>query len=561
MIQNTLLLIALLLSVVRADTTYNVICSPGNGKAAAVVIDGKAHRLAPSPSSSILYTGTAPSSKDYHYAVVDSQGSIIEQESFSRSLQGDSSPNEFYNRTWNTKPVRQLPAVFPPHREHSELHPTDQIPTFHFTADQGEIDSMHKNVDKDITVLSNLAYIRLDGVQTFSGVKIKIGGRNARKYPKLSYNINIAGKGDSLYGYSRLKLRALGSTDPAYLREDLTYKTLVSLGVPTSEASFARVFLNGRPMGLYTVIEHFKPSWLRSEFGNGDKSYNHGVLYQGAKRTPLSDLAGHTANLDYYPNNDTAYEDGQYRIKEEPKGVPPVGFKPLIDFTKFIHDVSTGDAAAWDSQIDIEGFIRFMVHEFFTGLSDNFIINWNNYFLYQDPAKNGQFTYMNADVNRALGNSIYTMEHMLKGSFKSFVMDKKGVIEKDPSPIMVKLLNTPQFSDRFNELVRELNDKLFSLPVLEPTIDDTVALISEDVEWDQTLPQPGKLRMPGKRKPGDEVNMRNNDAAYDCWVVSRDGIPFEKAVNGPVTGHDSTIGVKEWIQKKHQNVADFIGRS
>ena len=196
-----------------------------------------------------------------------------------------------------------------------------------------------------------------------------------------------------------------------------------------------------------------------------------------------------------------------------------------------------------------------MVHEFFTGLSDNFIINFNNYFLYQDPSQNNQFVYVNADLNRALGNSIYDMDHMLKGDFKSYILEKKGVVESHAPPVLVKLLNSPEYSNRFNELIRDANDQLFNPKVLEPTIDDLVAFIEDDVEWDQALPKPGsEVRIPRKRKEGELVNMRNNDEAYDTWVVAKEGIPFKKAVNGPVEGHPSTIGIKEWIQRKNQAV-------
>ena len=197
-----------------------------------------------------------------------------------------------------------------------------------------------------------------------------------------------------------------------------------------------------------------------------------------------------------------------------------------------------------------------MVHEFFTGLSDNFIINFNNYFLYQDPSQNDKFIYLNADFNRVLGNSIYDMNHMLNGDFKSFVLGKKDIIESHASPLLVKLLNLPEFSSRVDELIRDANNKLFNPEVLEPTVDDLVTFIEDDVEWDQTLPKPGKeVKIPRKRKEGEQLNIRNNDEAYDTWVVAKEGIPFKKAVNGPVEGHPSTIGVKEWIQRKNQAVS------
>ena len=106
---------------------------------------------------------------------------------------------------------------------------------------------MHsKKIKKDQNIIYHFYlifffyFVSRDNVQSFTGVKFKISGRNARRYPKLSYNVNINGKGESIYGCSRFKLRALGTTDPAYIREDLAYKTLVSLGVPTTGASFAR---------------------------------------------------------------------------------------------------------------------------------------------------------------------------------------------------------------------------------------------------------------------------------------------------------------------------------
>lgn len=109
-------------------------------------------------------------------------------------------------------------------------------------------------------------------------------------------------------------------------------------------------------MGIYGLIEHYKPSWLENEFADGNKQYQHGSLYQGARRTAESDAHNHKSDLSYYDGNDAMYEDGQYRIKEEPTG-QKLGYKPLIDFTKFIRD-APDDAKIWEKHFDVEGFIR-----------------------------------------------------------------------------------------------------------------------------------------------------------------------------------------------------------
>lgn len=78
----------------------------------------------------------------------------------------------------------------------------------------------------------------LDDVETLTDVELELAGRFSRQVTKLSYNIKIK-KPSDLYGYRRLKLRAL-DTDPSYIREDLVYKIYESAGLPNSQYSFVR---------------------------------------------------------------------------------------------------------------------------------------------------------------------------------------------------------------------------------------------------------------------------------------------------------------------------------
>ncbi|KAI9244275.1 coth protein-domain-containing protein, partial [Phascolomyces articulosus] len=541
----------------------------------AVVISNKPYRLKPSDTSSILYTGNVPSSpsllsQEYYYAVIDNDGNIMEREPFTRSHQfhpnqEENSPNDFFNRTWTTKPVRQTPLILPPNHNSfpSDLHPTDEIPTFHFQANQHEIDNMHKNnLDEELHVMGTMTYIRHNVVKPFPNVRVKLGGRTARHAPKYSYNIKIDDSDEDemdaskqlLYGCSRFKLRAIGNSDPAYIREYLAYKTLVSMGVPTTDVSFARVFINQQPMGLYIMIEHYQPSWLRMVFGNGDPNYKHGSLFFALKLPPVTYPENHFSNLEYYPDNKTTYTLGQYEIKEEPSD-KKLGYEPLIEFTKFIHDVGSDDITAWNNKLDVDGFIRSMVHEFFAGLSDNMIFDFGNYFLYQDPSQNNQFTYMNVDLDNSLGRTTQQpMDQLLKGDFQSFALERKG---QPPSPLITKILEKPKFLDQINKLVRKLNVQLFNLEVLGPIIDDVLVLIQDDVAWDKTLPKPGKkITAPHLNNYGEDPEnlKRINERKKDSFSIIQSDMSLEQAVNGPIEGHISTISIKEWIKRKNEAV-------
>lgn len=72
----------------------------------------------------------------------------------------------------------------------------------------------------------------------FDSVQLKLSGRASRWMSKLSYGVKLP-KGARLYGHRHLKLRAL-ATDPSYLREYLSYKSIKASGLPCSDFSFVR---------------------------------------------------------------------------------------------------------------------------------------------------------------------------------------------------------------------------------------------------------------------------------------------------------------------------------
>lgn len=129
-----------------------------------VIVDGKTYPLQASKDIAVLHSGTAPSGA-YSYAKLDTSNGVVEKEAFQRQLDQSSKAtlNEFYNRTWNTQHVADLPAIVDPlpskHRVDSPLHPKDQIPTIYFSGDQQQIDLMHANVTADTKVTLDMHLI------------------------------------------------------------------------------------------------------------------------------------------------------------------------------------------------------------------------------------------------------------------------------------------------------------------------------------------------------------------------------------------------------------------
>ena len=117
-----------------------------------------------------------------------------------------------------------------------------------------------------------------------------------------------------------------------------------------------RLFINGKAVGLFGLVEHLRDSWLSTEFANGDSNFQQGILYQAKLMSPQSQAVNHSSDLSYYADNETAYSDGQYNIKAEPSS-GEADYGPLMKLTKFIAEGSL-DSNEWERHFDTESVIR-----------------------------------------------------------------------------------------------------------------------------------------------------------------------------------------------------------
>ncbi|ORE02219.1 coth-domain-containing protein [Rhizopus microsporus var. microsporus] len=547
---------------------YNVISllNQTTFKSMAVVIDNISYPLEVNKTFPILYSGKGPSAQTgYHYAKVYNNDSLL-LEPFVRQPVNQSTPHEFFNRSWNTHESKQLPQVYPPldaiHRIHSDLHRDNEIPTIHITGNQTLIDQMNRNTSADISVPSNISYLSLRDAFYFEDVEISLSGRSSRWMPKLSYNLKLKKK-DDLYGYRRLKLRAL-YTDPSYIREKLAYDIIKSVGLVSSEFSYVRVLMNDQELGLFGIIDTFKNPWLANVFANGSSSYKNGYLYQGVFATPESSAQNHTSDLSYI-NNITAYGDGQYKIKEEASKGKKEDWEPLMKFTEFVAKAPTNSSDAvhkWNKELDTDSFLRSMALEVLLGYSDGYLTMADNYYLYQNPDTDN-FFYISSDMDLTIGSTMFKLDKMWSGNYSNFPQIYSR-------PVMKQILQVPEFKERYNQLLQNITSELINPNVTAPFIDNIVDMIKEDVAWDQSLPRTGNNLFAGSFD-----NAQNNsevtdaigqippgfdmDTLMDFAKRMNETIPFETAVTGP-TGHTSLTGIKEWFNAVYQNTTRFYSQ-
>ncbi|KAI8072455.1 coth protein-domain-containing protein [Gongronella butleri] len=539
-------LLSLPLVASASNVTYSVIATPGHGGFMGVMVGGSTYELSPHKDVPIIHTGSAPAG-NYSYAILDQQKKPVAIESFHRSPVDDATPNEFFNRTWNSKNPALFPSILDPlpyvHRVDSKakLHPTGEIPTIYLQAEQAQVDALHANSSSKEKVPVTFYYIENDKVQHFNGSELKLAGRSSRWMDKLSYGLEIPKDGkDDLYGYRRLKLRSMRS-DPSYIRERIVYDMMDSLGMPVSGAHYVRLIINDRPIGLFLMVENYKGTWLRNEF-NGGKKYDQGTLFEGVFGSDLQPLP----NMSLYQH--------AYEVADEPKKGNAT-YDKVIKLTEFFANPPVGDGAEndWNERIDMESFIRCLTIEVAAGLADGFMATANNFFLY-DNLDEGRFTYTAADFDTTLGRTNYKIEKMWDGDYHEF----PGFLIRKPT---AKMLEVPAFKARFEQIFYKVVTELITLDHVNARIDGLVDLIQQDVDWDAALPKVSKgipnfdsilnFNVSSLPVPMDPATVQDGVDSYNKTI------PFHTAVNGP-TGLISLSGVREWFYHRTNNSLNYF---
>ncbi|KAI9304806.1 coth protein-domain-containing protein, partial [Cunninghamella echinulata] len=374
------------------------------------------------------------------------------------------------------------------------------------------------------------------------GVEISLAGRSSRWMDKLSYGLKIP-KEQDLYGYRRLKLRAMRA-DPAYIREKLCYDMMKSVGLPVSGASYTRVIMNNQPIGLFLMIEGYKNPWYKNLFANGGK-LDQGITYQGV---------GSVSDLSYFGDNVTKY-DGPYKIEEDPDQGTPT-FNRIMEFTKFLSEAPVGEGAesVWNQHIDMDSVIRSLAIEIAAGFSDGYIANANNFFLY-DNLQDKRFTYLAADFDTTLGNTLVTLSKQLNGNYT----DYPGFSLR---PLTTKLIQVPAFKLQMETLLQQITKELVNPNVANKRIDELVAFLREDVEWDYRLPKAANVTWDGIK---DQVPFTPDmippplDWAAIEELMKRQPLTMEQAVYGP-TGSNLYPNVIEWFTTLSNNMQQYFNQ-
>lgn len=169
------------------------------------------------------------------------------------------------------------------------------------------------------------------------------------------------------------------------LNEYLSYGAIRAHGIPTARTAFARVFVNGESLGLYSLVEHIRGDFVRCHY-----SEPYGDLYKPEE--PVGNLA-------WLGDTIEAYGD-EMEFKWPRESV--TGHQSLLQLLRVLRD---GDITRFDDVLHVPEVLSYLAVNVALGNYDYYASFGHNYYLYESTP--GRFTMVPWDMNFSQGE----MEH------------------------------------------------------------------------------------------------------------------------------------------------------
>lgn len=196
-----------------------------------------------------------------------------------------------------------------------------------------------------------------DGEKVLRNVGVHLKGmgsfRPVDQKPALTVKFNKFVEDQTFYGLTKISLNNCVQ-DLTYVNESLCTELFRAAGVPAARVAHARVHLNERYLGLYTLVEGLNKPFLRRHFSDGK-----GNLYEG-----------HTKDVSEWLDQDNGEETSQ------------------ADLKALAEAARAPTAQRWSrvgALVDLERFISMLAGEALMAHWDGYWLNRNNYCVYNDP--------------------------------------------------------------------------------------------------------------------------------------------------------------------------------
>lgn len=316
--------------------------------------------------------------------------------------------------------------------------------------------------------------VRLKGL---NGLNIPPGTINlGGKYP-LKLDFNAMG-GERFHGVDKISLNT-NLQDPSMMRERLSLRMYLAMGIPSSRAAYAKVEIDGTHVGLYNAVQVIDKRYLKERFGTADGA-DDGNLYKCVYNSDgiCSMTWRGDKKSDYYTTScPDGFDECGFVLKTNEDDPKLNDFKDLIAFLDVLaHASDESFPAAIDKVFDVDSFLRVAAVAFAISNHDSYFGKGHNYYLYRHPAT-GKFQYLPWDLDLTYGST----------SCEADIGDPTCG-QADTHPLVKRVFSVPAWRKAYLGYLKEVANTHLVVAKHQAWIDELDALIGPLVAADPNGP-------------------------------------------------------------------------
>ena len=289
------------------------------------------------------------------------------------------------------------------------------------------------------------------------------------KFP-LNIDFDLIYDEQDLLGYSKVKL-SNSIFDATFVRELIGYKT-ESYYLPTSEAGYINVSVNGELLGLYVAVESVNKPFMTKHFGN-----NEGTLFKCEPQFHYGDEYGYDAwpDLRWYGSDSMAYA---YQMGYELKS--DAGWSDLLDLIYTLNF----DMENIESILNVDRVLWFFAASNVMPDLDSYTgLYMHNYYLYRNTTS-GQFELIPWDKDHTFGGAQINDILNWGGDVSWIYGWAPFLFENDEErPLFSQIMSVPLYKKIYSAHIRTIINDIYNVEYIHDLaygIQDSIEIYAEN---------------------------------------------------------------------------------
>ncbi|KAA3615700.1 MAG: T9SS C-terminal target domain-containing protein [Calditrichaeota bacterium] len=387
-----------------------------------------------------------------------------------------------------------------------KLYDDTEMAVVNITTSQDAVDYMFDNPSSDSLHYASLHFKNALIDETIDSVGIRIRGNTSRNSQKKSFKLDFEHfkSGREFYNVDKMNLNG-EHNDPSIIRAKLAWDFFQEIGVKSSRASHAKVYINGSYYGLYISVEHYDKEFLKKNFSD-----DTGNLWKCLWPVDLVYKGDDPDSYKFYQGSRQVYD---LKTNEELDDYSKLA--NLIDVIN--NSTDSNFARELEQVLDVPSVLKYMAMNVLLGSWDDYWSNVNNIYLYHQPSID-KFYWIPYDYDNTMGIDWFNIDWATVDIYNWPKINDRS------RPLTDRLLVNDQYRNLYSHFISFFSENVYALSlwedrlsglynqILQPATEDTFrtkdyGFTTDDFTNSFTASHFSSLHV--KRGIREFVNMRN----------------------------------------------------